>query len=181
MKRYQCGDFGVPSRRPWGPPGCCPPACPPPCQPTCPPVMPEPCPPQPCPPTDPLRLWVRTHALGAGRVLPGRAAGDLQRLPLCGKRRQRRRGSGGVGRLYPAVHPAAGGPHRACRSRRPHGAHRPCRTARRTRPNRAPRGNGAHGSHGSPNRWTTARKNGGNLGEFGALLMQNIPYNIQTV
>lgn len=25
MKRYQCNDFELPNRRPWTPPGCCPP------------------------------------------------------------------------------------------------------------------------------------------------------------
>ena len=75
MKRYQCGDFGVPSRRPWGPPGCCPPACPPPCQPTCPPVMPEPCPPQPCPPQTPCvsgcvpTPWVLGGCYQAGQLV----------------------------------------------------------------------------------------------------------------
>ena len=75
MKRYQCGDFGVPGRRPWGPPGCCPPACPPPCQPTCPPVMPEPCPPQPCPPQNPCvsgcvpTPWVLGGCYQAGQLV----------------------------------------------------------------------------------------------------------------
>ena len=80
MKRYQCGDFGVPGRRPWGPPGCCPPACPPPCQPTCPPVMPEPCPPQPCPPQNPCV----SGCVPTPWVLGGcYQAGQLVTLPCC--------------------------------------------------------------------------------------------------
>lgn len=181
MKRYQCGDFGVPGRRPWGPPGCCPPACPPPCQPTCPPVMPEPCPPQPCPPQNPCvsgcvpTPWVLGGCYQAGQLVTyngylyvanvdnaAGVPGSRQTLPCCPP----------CSRWAPPGLPVPVGPT---------GPTGPAGQPRRTRPNRAPRGNGAHGSHGSPNRWTTARKNGGNLGEFGALLMQNIPYNIQTV
>ncbi|MFQ9412091.1 MAG: hypothetical protein ACLR1T_15055 [Evtepia gabavorous] len=73
MKRYQCNDFELPNRRPWTPPGCCPPQCPPQCPPPCPPPMPEPCPrslpirPNPLPASASLQHRVRAHALGAGR------------------------------------------------------------------------------------------------------------------
>ena len=82
MKRYQCNDFELPNRRPWTPPGCCPPQCPPQCPPPCPPPMPEPCPPQPpyppqppCPPLPPCNTgcvptpWVLGGIYRAGQLV----------------------------------------------------------------------------------------------------------------
>ena len=82
MKRYQCNDFELPNRRPWTPPGCCPPQCPPQCPPPCPPPMPEPCPPQPpypphppCPPLPPCKTgcvptpWVLGGIYRAGQLV----------------------------------------------------------------------------------------------------------------
>ena len=87
--------------------------------------------PGPLPAPGALRLRVRAHPLGAGGLLPGRPAGDLQRLPLRGQPGQRRRDPRVLGRFHPPVHPPAGGSHRTCR------------------------GPGPHGPHGSRKRWTT--------------------------
>lgn len=157
MKRYQCNDFELPNRRPWTPPGCCPPQCPPQCPPPCPPPMPEPCPPQPpyppqppCPPLPPCNTgcvptpWVLGGIYRAGQLVTYN------------------------GFLYVAnVDNASGVPGES-----------PDFTLLSTLQPIGPTG------PAGPTGPTDARKDGqhrrekrGKKGEFGALLMQNIPYN----
>ncbi len=107
------------------------------------------------PASAPLQQRVCPHPLGAGRMLSGRAVGDLQRISVRGQRQRRGRCARGVSGLHPPVHPGA---HRAHgsrwshRSHRPHGGHGSCRCCR---PHRARRRHGPHGRHGRRKRWTT--------------------------
>lgn len=180
MKRYQCNDFELPNRRPWTPPGCCPPQCPPQCPPPCPPPMPEPCPPQPpyppqppCPPLPPCNTgcvptpWVLGGIYRAGQLVTYNGflyvanVDNASGVP------------GGVSGLYPAVHAAAHRPHRPCRPHVPRALldSPEFRVSRGRLALRVPR------SHGCKEGWTTQAGKTGKKGKFGALLMQNIPYN----
>ena len=161
MKRYQCNDFELPNRRPWTPPGCCPPQCPPQCPPPCPPL--PPCNTG-CVPTP----WVLGGIYRAGQLVTYN------------------------GFLYVAnVDNASGVPGESpdftlLSTLQPIGPTGPAGPTGPTGPAGQPGIPGQPGTPGAagPTGPTDARKDGqhrrekrGKKGEFGALLMQNIPYN----
>ena len=167
MKRYQCSDFDRPERRCWRPSGCCPPPCPPP--------GPGTCPPQPpcsggCVPTP----WVLGGCYRAGQLVTYN------------------------GYLYVAnVNGAAGVPGESpdftlLSTLEPIGPTGPVGPTGPTGPTGATGAAGATGPTGpagatGPTGATAAERDGQRSRdfrekreEFGALLMQNIPYNILT-
>lgn len=113
----------------------------------------------------PLHERLCAHPLGVGRHLPGRTAGDLSGVPVCGQRGRRGRHAGGLAGFHPVVHPAAGGSHRPCWPCRPHGTDGSGRDDGNDRPDRC---SGSHGPHGNQTRWTTSGANPlGSLGKMG--------------
>ena len=153
MKRYQCGDFGWPGQRPWAPPGCCPPPCPPPC-----PPGQTPCPPaqDPCPPQEPcVSGCVPTPWVLGGCYRAGQLVTYNGYLYV-------------ANRDNAAGTPGSSADFTLLSTLQPVGPTGPAGVPGPTGPTEAGK---------MDNNLKKREKNG----NFGALLVQNIPYNIQTV
>lgn len=173
MKRYQCSDFERPGRKPGPPPGCCPPQCPPPGPGPCPPTVPwpEPCPP-PCDSGCVPAPWVLGGVYRAGQLVthegylyvanvnqPGGEPGQSDDFTLLSTLQP-------VGPTGPAGPMGPAGPVGQTGATGQRGA------------------TGAVGPTGPTAAGTDGQRGGekpGKQGKFGALLMQNIPYNILTL
>lgn len=180
MKRYQCSDFELSGRRPGPPPGCCPPQCPPPCPPPgpgpCPPTVPwpEPCPP-PCDSGCVPTPWVLGGVYRAGQLVTHEGYLYVANVDRAGGVPGQSSDFTLLSTLQP-VGPTG-----------PAGPTGPTGPAGQTGATGQTGQTGATGAVG-PTGPTAAGADGQRGGEkprkqgkFGALLMQNIPYNILTL